>query len=58
MAISQSAGPSIQQECKTLYPNGINENAVAITTAGNINNVNFIFHLVLNHFTENLDAQV
>lgn len=49
-AILKAAGDSILNECKLAYPNGIQANQVASTSAGNIQGVTCLFHVPLPYF--------
>jgi len=44
-SIHKAGGSSIEDECKTKYPNGIKETQVVITTAGNLN-AKYLIHVV------------
>ncbi|RMZ97855.1 poly [ADP-ribose] polymerase 15-like, partial [Brachionus plicatilis] len=46
----QAAGNSVIDEAKNKNPNGINNNSIAITNAGNISGVKYLFHAALSHF--------
>ena len=49
--ILKSAGDEIQSECKNYYPNGIDSQEVAITSAGKISQLfMYIFHITSNYF--------
>ena len=43
--ILSSAGQIVQTECQLKYPNGIDSDQVAITSAGNISGVTSLFHV-------------
>ena len=49
--ILASAGTQVQNECNTKYPRGINSSKVAVTSAGQISHVKFIFHITSVGFT-------
>ena len=49
-AILEGAGEFLLTELKVNYPNGISAKKVAVTTAGNIQNVKAIFHITLQPF--------
>ncbi|RMZ97856.1 poly [ADP-ribose] polymerase 14-like isoform X1, partial [Brachionus plicatilis] len=52
----QAAGNSVIDEAKNKYPNGINNNSIAITNAGNISGVKYLFHATLSHFRREKNA--
>lgn len=46
-AISEMAGPSLQNECKLKYPDGLKDGQVAKTYAYNLSNLKLIYHISL-----------
>lgn len=46
------AGYGIQQECTQAYPNGIQVGEIAVTSAGNLNQIINIFHITLSHYKD------
>jgi O-acetyl-ADP-ribose deacetylase (regulator of RNase III) len=51
--ILHAAGNTIQQEAHLMYPNGIKVDQVAMTQAGLLKRVKFIFHTTSPHFVDN-----
>ncbi|CAF0802138.1 unnamed protein product [Brachionus calyciflorus] len=56
-SILQVAGNAIENECRTNYPNGIKRNSIAITTAGNMQGVSYLFHAAFSHLKDLTSAQ-
>lgn len=50
--IIQAAGDAVILEAKNKYPNGISNNSIAITSAGNIRGVKYLFHAALSNFVD------
>lgn len=48
--IIQTAGNSVLTEAKNNYPNGINNNSIAITTAGSMTGIKYLYHAALSAF--------
>ena len=44
-SIFESAGPQILNECNLKYPNGIDSSTIAVTTAGKIKDVKYLYHV-------------
>ena len=54
-SIFESAGKIILKECKDKYPNGIDSSKIAITSAGKIKVVEYLYHIAppyYNSYTE------
>ena len=54
--ILQAAGDSIKAECEQIYPNGIDEDSVALTSAGKMHQVDNIIHVTCSQFKDNASA--
>ena len=54
--IAEKAGPSVQLECSSKYPNGIKYNEIAVTSGGNLQ-CQYIYHCALPAWSSN-EAQV
>ena len=54
--IIKAAGDSVINEAKNKYPNGISNNSIAITSAGNIQGVKYLFHAALSNFVNESTA--
>ena len=53
-AILKAAGFGIQDECNFKYPNGITVTDVAITSGGDLEYVDNIFHVTSNDYTNDV----
>ncbi|XP_067657069.1 protein mono-ADP-ribosyltransferase PARP14-like [Haliotis asinina] len=56
-SLLKHAGPSIQDECKQKYPNGIQFGDIAVTKGGSMQCVEQIYHCVLPSWDDNTGTQ-
>ena len=54
-SIFESAGPQILNECKLKYPNGIDSSKIAVTTAGKIKDVKYLYHVAPPNYSSDYD---
>ena len=48
----------ILNECKLKYPNGIDSNSIAITTAGKIKDVKYLYHVAPPNYQNETQADL
>lgn len=54
-SIFERAGPEILNECRVKYPYGIDSTQIAVTTAGKIKGVKYLYHIAPPYYTKSSD---
>ena len=57
-AIFESAGPEILNECRVKYPTGIDSGKIAVTSAGKIKGVKYLYHVAPSNYQKTNQAEL